>query len=156
MKISTRGEYAIRAMLYIAWMAPDREHPVQSKEISKAQYIPEHYLKHILSELRTHGLIHSSRGPHGGHWIAKDAETITIGDIILAMEGQLTHIEDILLMPCQIEVGPDHCAIKELWIRVRDTIEEILHSETLADLVKRQRTMVADASNAKDKGFKIL
>lgn len=143
MKISTRGEYGIRAMLYVAWMAPDRTKQVQSREISRAQYIPEHYLKHILSDLRTHGFIKSSRGPHGGHWLARPAEEISIADVVLAMEGQLTQIEDILLMPCQIEVGPASCAIKELWIKVKEAVEEILEATTLAQLVEKQRALVS-------------
>ena len=142
MKISTRGEYGIRAMLYLAWMAPDREHQVRSKEISQAQFIPEHYLKHILADLKAHGLIESSRGPQGGHCLARPSSETTIASILLAMEGQLTQIEDILLMPCQIDVGPENCAIKEVWIRVKDAVEDILNSTTLEDLVSRQRALV--------------
>lgn len=143
MKISTRGEYAIRAMLYLAWKGPDRANQCQSKEISQAQSIPEHYLKHLLAELKAAGLIRSSRGPHGGHWLARPPAEVTIADILLAMEGQLTHIEDILHMPCDIEVGPDHCAIKSLWIEVKDAVEAILCGTTLEDLHQRQRRMVA-------------
>ncbi len=142
MKISTRGEYGIRAMVYLAWMAPDRDHQVRTKDISKAQFIPEHYLKHILADLKGHGMIHSSRGPQGGHWLARPATEIAIADILLAMEGQLTQIEDILLMPCQIQVGPANCAIKELWIEVKDAVETILQGTTLAALVDRQRALV--------------
>jgi len=120
-------------MLYIGWMAPDREHQVQSREISRAQFIPEHYLKHILADLKAHG-----------HWLARPASEVTLADVLLAMEGQLTHIEDILLMPCQIEVGPEHCAIKEVWLRVKQAVEGILYETSLEDLVARQRALVSD------------
>ena len=138
MKLSTRGEYGLRAMLYLAMKQNSGDELLQASEISHAQDIPPHYLKQILSRLRAAGLVRSARGPTGGHGLARDPATITVGEVIQCLEGQLTNINAILDLPCQIKVGPQHCVIKEFLVEVKKEIEAILHKKTLAELATRQ------------------
>jgi Rrf2 family protein len=141
LKLSTKGEYGLRAMLYLAMKQEEQVQFLHAHTISEAQAIPQHYLKQILIQLRAAGLIRSARGPSGGHALARHSTEITVGEIIGCLEGQLTCVDGILDMPCTIHVGPDHCVIKEFLIDVKDKIERILHGTSLADLSSRQATI---------------
>ena len=128
-------------MLYLAMKAKDGQLMAQASEISESQDIPAHYLKQILSRLRTAGLLRSTRGPAGGHELARDPSEISVGEIIQCLEGNLTNINAILDLPCQIAVGPQHCVIKEFLVDVKKTIEDFLHAKTLAELADRQHVL---------------
>lgn len=140
MKISTRGEYGIRAMLYLGTFAEER--PVTSHEIAREQAIPEPYLRQILALLAKDRLIQSNRGPQGGHTLARKAEEITLKDILVTLEGQTTSIDQILALPCSIHIGTEHCAIREVFLEVKEAVESILVRTTLASLVARQRLIL--------------
>jgi Rrf2 family protein len=140
MKISTKGEYGIRAMLYIA-MHSDAG-PVTSHEIAIRQGVPEPYLRQILALLSKDRLIQSNRGPQGGHILARPASRISLRDVLMTLEGQTTAIDDILALPCTVEVGRDHCAIREVFLEVKKAVEQILSRTTLEDLVNRQREIL--------------
>lgn len=141
MKISTRGEYGIRAMLYIA--SHDDEGPVTSHEIATHQAIPEPYLRQILALLSKDRLIQSNRGPQGGHSLARSAAAISLRDVLVTLEGQTTSIDQILALPCHIDIGPEHCAIREVFLEVKEAVERILTETTLEELVDRQREILA-------------
>lgn len=143
MKLSTRGEYGLRAMLYLAMKEATGEHLLQAQEISEAQDIPAHYLKQILSRLRAAGLLRATRGPSGGHGLARPAPEISVGEVIQCLEGQLTSVDAILDMPCNIRVGSQHCVIKEFLVEVKNEVERILYQKTLADLANRQDVLSA-------------
>ncbi len=138
MKLSTRGEYGLRAMLYLAMKEADGQHLLQAQEISEAQDIPQHYLKQILSRLRAAGLVRATRGPSGGHGLARAASEISVGEVIQCLEGQLTSVDAILDLPCNIHVGSQHCVIKEFLVEVKREVERVLYQKTLADLASRQ------------------
>ena len=110
----------------------------QASAISKSQAIPEHYLRQILSQLRAAGLVRSVRGPSGGHGLARAPSDISVGEIIQCLEGTLTCVEGILDMPCTIEVGPQHCVIKEFLLDVKAQIEALVYGTSLADMARRQ------------------
>jgi len=137
MKISTKGEYGIRAMLYVA-MHSDAG-PVPSHEIAVNQGIPEPYLRQILAALSRYGLIRSNRGPQGGHLLGRPARDISMQEILVALEGYTTSIDHILARPCTSGVGPKHCAIREVFLRVKEAVEGILLGCSLADLAARQQ-----------------
>ncbi|HET9209488.1 MAG TPA: Rrf2 family transcriptional regulator [Thermoanaerobaculia bacterium] len=140
MKISTKGEYGIRAMLYIG-MHSDQG-PVTSHEIAKHQGIPEPYLRQILALLSKDRLIQSNRGPQGGHVLGRPASQITLRDILVTLEGQTTGIDQILSLPCTIDVGTEFCAIREVFLAVKKEVERILSQMTLEELVNRQRLIL--------------
>jgi Rrf2 family cysteine metabolism transcriptional repressor len=142
MKISTKGEYGIRAMLFLAMQGGDL--PVPSHEIAAHQDIPEAYLRQILALLSKHQIIHSNRGSQGGHQLARPASEITLRDILVCLEGQTTSVDDILALPCHIEVGSEFCAIREVYLKVKAAVERILVETTLEELAERQRRILAD------------
>jgi Rrf2 family cysteine metabolism transcriptional repressor len=127
MKISTKGEYGIRAMLYIAM------HSDQG---------PEPYLRQILALLSKDRLILSNRGPQGGHVLGRAASQISLRHILLTLEGQTTPIDQILALPCTIDVGTEHCAIREVFLEVKEAVERILSATTLEEMVNRQREIL--------------
>lgn len=140
MKISTKGEYGIRAMLYIGMHADHG--PVTSHEIAKHQGIPEPYLRQILALLSRDRLIQSNRGPQGGHVLGRPASQITLRHILMTLEGQTTAIDQILALPCTIDVGTEHCVIRETFLEVKMAIERILTATTLEHMVNRQREIL--------------
>jgi len=140
MKISTKGEYGLRAMLYIATHG-DRG-PVTSHEIAQRQGVPEPYLRQILALLSRDRLILSNRGPSGGHVLARSANAISLRQIFMTLEGHTTAIDQILALPCTIDVGTEHCAIREVFLEVKKAIDQILSSTMLADLVARQEEIL--------------
>lgn len=140
MKISTKGEYGIRAMLYIAMNAD--KGPVTSHEIARHQGIPEPYLRQILAQLSKDRLILSNRGPQGGHALARAASQISIRHILMSLEGQTTSIDQILALPCTIDVGTEHCVIREVFLEVKKAVERILSSTSLEDICNRQREIL--------------
>jgi Rrf2 family transcriptional regulator, cysteine metabolism repressor len=140
MKISTKGEYGIRAMLYIAMHAD--QGPVTSHEIAVRQGIPEPYLRQILALLSKDRLILSNRGPQGGHVLSRPASQISLRHILVTLEGQTTAIDQILALPCTIDVGTEHCAIREVFLEVKQAIERILSTTTLEEMVNRQREIL--------------
>ena len=87
MKLSTKGEYAVKACVYLAQTADGN--PVQIREISQTQKISKAYIEQLFMTLRKGGLIKSVRGPAGGYTLAKDPKKITIGDIIKCVEGPI-------------------------------------------------------------------
>ena len=140
MKISTKGEYGIRAMLYIAMHSHER--PITSSEIARNQGIPEPYLRQILALLSKDRLIHSNRGPLGGHVLGRPASQISVRDVLVTLEGQTTSIDQILALPCTIQVGTDYCAIREVFLEVKEAIDRILTGITLGDMAERQREIL--------------
>jgi Rrf2 family cysteine metabolism transcriptional repressor len=140
-KISTKGEYGIRAMLYIGMKS--EQGPVTSHEIAQHQGIPEPYLRQILALLSKDRLIQSNRGPQGGHVLGRPASQITLRHILVTLEGQTTAIDQILALPCTIDVGTEFCAIREVFLKVKKAIERILSETTLEDLVQRQRDILS-------------
>lgn len=140
MKISTKGEYGIRAMLFIA-MHADRG-PVTSHEIATRQGIPEPYLRQILASLAKNQLIQSTRGPQGGHFLARDAAEISLRDILYALEGQVTSVDQVLAQPCSIDIGTQHCVIRESFLKVKSAVETILRETSLEQLAERQREII--------------
>jgi Rrf2 family protein len=140
MKISTKGEYGIRAMLYIAMKG--EQGPVTSHEIAQHQGIPEPYLRQILALLSKDRLIQSNRGPQGGHVLGRPASEISLRHIMVTLEGQTTAIDQILALPCTIDLGTEFCAIREVFLEVKKAVERILSTMTLEELVHRQREIL--------------
>lgn len=136
MRISTRGEYGVRAMLDLALHSSDE--PVPLSAIAARQDISEHYLEQLISALRKAGLVISFRGAQGGYQLAKPAEEITIGDIIRTLEGPIAPmkcVEDSHAGCTQSE----RCATRVLWQKLQASIEEVLENTTLAWLKDKAR-----------------
>src|SRR5688572_14529900 len=87
MKLSTKGRYAVMAMVDIGQQSGNR--PVSLADIAERQEISQEYLEQLFGKLRKNGLVESARGPGGGYRLARDPEDITIGEIIVAVDEPL-------------------------------------------------------------------
>ena len=138
MKVSTRGDYAARALLSLALHGSER--PTSVKEIAERTNLPQPYLEQILLAVKGAGLVRSKRGVGGGYVLARSAQEITLAEIVSAVEG------------AQLPLGehPDHCEghciLQEVWVCVSDETRRYLEQITLADLVERTRIGHAEAA----------
>lgn len=135
MRVSTRSDYGLRALIELA--GHHGGGPLQSSEIALRRHIPEQYLDQLLTSLRKAGFIRSVRGPAGGHELLRDPATITVREVIEALEGSLSPVA-WLDEPPELTDHPHHCGQREIWERVRDATGEILAAYTVNDLLERE------------------
>ena len=135
MKVSTKGDYGVRALVELAHRYG--QGPIQSAEIASRQEIPEPYLDQLLTTLRRAGFIRSVRGPQGGHALIQEPHEVKMNEVIVALEGSLAPIACVDdPAACTKDGG---CVQREVWERVRDATEEILKSVSIADLAEKER-----------------
>ncbi|KHF41981.1 MULTISPECIES: cysteine metabolism transcriptional regulator CymR [Halalkalibacter] len=123
MKISTKGRYGLTIMMALAKQAG--EGPISLKSIAKEYDLSEHYLEQLIAPLRNAMLVKSVRGAYGGYMLAKDAKEITAGDIIRVLEGPISPVE---------VMDNEEPAKRNLWIKIRDAVKDVLDNTTLEDL----------------------
>lgn len=130
MRISAKVDYAVRAAVELAAAASEK--PVKAETVSKAQGIPLNFLENILGELRHAGIVRSHRGAEGGFRLAKPPETVTVADIMRAVEGPLASVRG----------GPPEDAsyigaaesLPRVWIAVRANLRKVVEQVTVADV----------------------
>jgi Rrf2 family protein len=140
MRVSTRSDYGLRALIELAGQYG--RGPLQSAEIALRRHIPEQYLDQLLTALRKSGFIRSVRGPAGGHELVRDPSTISVREVIEALEGSLSPVA-WLDEPPEMTDHPHHCGQREIWERIREATTAILDSYTIADLLEREPTAVS-------------
>ena len=141
MRISTRGEYGVRAMLDLALHG--RKEPVPLGVIAARQDISESYLEQLISVLRRAGLVVSFRGAQGGYQLAKSAKEITIGEIIRALEGPIAPRKCVDEKESSLCTQSERCATRVLWQKLQASIEDVLESTTLAWLTNEAEKIAA-------------
>ncbi|MCD6407438.1 Rrf2 family transcriptional regulator [bacterium] len=135
MKFSTRTRYGIRAMLDLAYHF--KGSPVLVKEIAERQKISEKYLEHIMLELKKAGFVQSISGAKGGYILAKDPSEIKLSELVEVLEGTLAPV--MCVDHKSLCLKGDRCAVREVWVKVREGIKKVLDSITLNDLVKKEK-----------------
>ena len=137
MKLSTKGRYGLRALIYLALYSENETVSIQS--IARRQNISDSYLEQLMRKLRSAGLIVSVRGAQGGYKLARPANEISVGDVLRALEGSLEAVtcggED---NSCQ---GADLCVTKFVWERINSSIRDTVDSIKLSQLVEESRLM---------------
>ncbi|MGD0579465.1 MAG: Rrf2 family transcriptional regulator [Bryobacteraceae bacterium] len=127
MNASVKCEYALRAVLDLA-LAASKTEPIRIADIASRQRIPQKFLETILSDLRKRGLLESRRGAEGGYMLARPAETITVGEVVRAVEGgRSLHKSE--------EPGP----IEFLWDELNAAIGAVVDHKTIAELARQWR-----------------
>jgi Rrf2 family protein len=141
MQISTKGKYAVRAMLDIAQHSNGG--PVALAAISKREGISLLFLEQIFQSLRKGNIVNSIRGPHGGYLLARDAVAITIGEIVRLIEPPLytssCFSNDGSVDNCRIS---DSCIGGAVWKQLAEHVDNFLDSITLADLANKSKPEV--------------
>lgn len=145
MKVSTRGEYGLRAMVALA--KNHGQGPMSIAAMSKASSVPMPYLEQLIGPLRRAGLVESTRGARGGYRLTRAPEAVNVGDVYRIMEGPVAPMEcvseDISEQTCPLIEG---CETRPVWLRMRDAIAETLDSTTLADLINDSQRARANAT----------
>lgn len=141
MKISTKGIYAIEAMADLAIHSVDGVESI--KNIATRRQLSEKYLEQIMASLRKEKFINSTRGANGGYQLAKPAESITIFEILHAVENSM------VLLDClegEADCGMDchSCGTRPVWATMWDKISKVMETVTLADVVKESKTIGTD------------
>lgn len=140
MKVSTKGDYGVRALIELAHHYG--QGPVQSAEIASRQEVPEPYLDQLLTGLKRAGFIRSVRGPQGGHALIRDPGEVTLTEVMAALEGSLAPISCV--EDEQACTKSDGCVQRDVWEQVRNATKEILDSVTIADLAEKEREYSRD------------
>ncbi|MFC6331529.1 cysteine metabolism transcriptional regulator CymR [Paenibacillus septentrionalis] len=124
MKISTKGRYGLTIMMELA--AKFGEGPISLKSIAEKNSLSEHYLEQLIAPLRNAGYVKSIRGAYGGYVLSKEPSEITTGDIIRILEGPISPVDF---------TEEDDPAKRDLWLRIRDSIANVMDSTTLEHLI---------------------
>ena len=143
MRISTRGRYALRAIVDLA--LNEDGGLVQQEEIARRQDIPSPYLARLMAQLARAGLLRGERGPGGGYRLARPASEIRAGDVVRAVEGPIEVVKCV--MPGRGKACPRQtiCVTQPLWKRVGEAVAEVLDGVTLQDLAEQARAMQGDS-----------
>jgi Rrf2 family protein len=137
-KLSKRGEYALRSLINLGIAAEVGRTLVQVSELAENEQLPVKFLEQIMQALKDAGYISSARGKFGGYRLAKPAKKITIGEVIRVIDGPLAPLGCVSQMAYQKCTCPDeaHCGLRMLMLDVRNAIAGILDRYTLADVVE--------------------
>ena len=149
MKLSTKGRYAVMAMIDIAQHSQGE--PISLGEIATRQDISQEYLEQLFGKLRKAGLVESSRGPGGGYSLARSADGIPMSSIIQAVNEPLrvTRCEGDAVEGC---VKGARCCAHDLWASLGRQMMNFLGSITLEDVVsKRNLALAATIKQAKER-----
>ena len=137
-KLSKRGEYALRALIDFG-LAQELGRPLlQVSELTAKEGLPIKFLEQILMQLKAAGYLESRRGKHGGYLLARPPENISVGQVVRLIDGPLAPIACVSQTAYERCSCPDeeHCGLRMLMLDVRNAISNILDRYTLADVVE--------------------
>ena len=138
MKITYRGDYALKALLQLA-LNYDESPTMSIPEIAKSGDMPIKFLEQILLTLRRGGFVKSKRGIHGGFFLARHPKDITVGEVIRFIEGPIepiSCIEGEHYKGCRDIAS---CIFRNVWKEVRDSISVVVDTLTFEELVMRHK-----------------
>lgn len=132
MRISRKGEYALKAMVCLSLNY--RKGSMRIREIAEREHIPKKFLELILLELKKAGLLRSRRGAGGGYSLIKPPEDITLAEVIRIVDGPLAPLSCVSEWAYQKCPYEDTCRLYEVMREVRNAIAGILENRTFADI----------------------
>lgn len=130
MQVSAKVDYALRALIEIV-RDPGHE-PVPAEQVGRLQQIPTGFLQAIFADLRRAGIVRSVRGKGGGWLVAVPAESVSVADVIRAVDGPLVSVHG--QSPENIDYEESVSALLPVWIAARSSLRQILESVSLDDL----------------------
>jgi Rrf2 family protein len=150
MKLSLRGEYALRALLVLGLKYGDAVVRIQT--ISEHQNIPKRFLEQILNDLKSAGLVQSRRGVAGGYRLAKPPEKITVAAVVRHVEGALAPVSCVSERFYEKCSCPDEsrCAIRSVMKEIREAVVRIADRVTVAELCERWHKLQEEPLNPVD------
>jgi len=137
MKLSKKGEYALRTLINLGIAAEVGRPLVRVTELAAGEQLPVKFLEQIMQALKDAGYVESERGKFGGYRLARSAKKVTIGEVVRLLEGPLAPIGCVSQTAYEKCSCPDeaHCGLRMLMLDVRNAIADILDRYTLADVV---------------------
>ena len=141
MRISTKGRYALRMLVYLA-KQPESEF-ISLKEIAENQGISKKYLEQIVPMLNKSGILRTNRGNKGGYMLAKKPANFTVGDVLRATEGSLAPIA-CLEYPENDCPRKEQCTTLYIWEGLYKTVNEYLDSITIEDIINHDSGVEGD------------
>ena len=138
MKLSKKGEYALRSLINLGIAVEMKRDLVQASELAESEQLPVKFLEQILQVLKEAGIVVSQRGKFGGYRLGKPAKKIFIGEVVRLIDGPLAPIGCVSQSAYEPCTCPDevHCGLRMLMLDVRNAIANILDRYTLADVVE--------------------
>lgn len=139
MKVTKKGEYALRALIDLAVAHRNGRVMLTQKEIAQKENIPLPFLEQIFSQLRENGLVDGKRGKGGGFFLARPAENITLGEVVRLIDGPLAPISCASVTAYAKCGCPDeaHCELRLVMLGVRNSISDILDRHTLGHVAEK-------------------
>jgi len=134
MRLTTKGRFAVTAMIDVAMQST--KHPATLAGVSDRQKISLSYLEQLFGKLRRSGLVESVRGPGGGYRLARAPETVSVADVIVAVDEPIDATQCGGRENCRDD---RRCMTHELWSSLNEHILDYLQSVSLADLVAQQQ-----------------
>jgi len=147
MRVSSRGLYALEALLHLA--AAHGRGLVKIHDIARREDIPEKFLEGILVTLKHARLVSSQRGREGGYRLRRPPREILVGEVVRVMDGPLAPFGDAVELAHRVETEPRHAGLFDLFLDVRNAAAAILDHTTLAQLLERDRRILARRRAAK-------
>jgi Rrf2 family protein len=139
MKLSAKTEYGVLALLYIA--CNGEMGPVTVQTMAKELLIPRRFLEQIVNLFKKNGLVKSVRGAHGGYLMARDPQSITMGEILRLTEGPFQTwgcVTDKENFYCSFQ---NVCAVRGIWQEIQDSMERVLNSFNLKEMCEKTRDL---------------
>lgn len=131
MRVSTKSDYALRALIEIARHGDER--PISAEQIGGLQDIPHTFLQAILGDLRKAGILVAQRGYAGGWRLAGPATQTSVADVIRAIDGPLLSVHG--LRPEGVTYNDRASVLQHVWVAARSSLRQVLERVTVADLV---------------------
>jgi len=150
MKLSVRGEYALRALLVLGLNY--KQPVVRIQTISERQNIPKRFLEQILNDLKSAGVVESKRGVTGGYRLSRPPQEISLAAVIRHIEGALAPVSCVSERFYEKCSCPDEtrCSIRSVMKEVREAVVSIMEKRTVADLCERACKLQDTHANAHD------
>ena len=141
MQITRQADYALRAMLYLAQLEPNKR--AATSQIAQEQRIPPSFLAKIISQLSIAGLIHTSRGARGGVSMARPPEAISVLEVVESIDGPIT------LNECSQSAGAcpfgENCPLRDLWCGTQNELVERLRKTTFGQILEQMKPVAQPA-----------
>ena len=130
MRVSAKSDYALRALIEMASRTDST--PVSAEELGRLQEIPHGFLQAILADLRRSGIVVSQRGQSGGWRMSRDPDTVSVADVIRAVDGPLVSVYG--LRPEAVTYNERASVLQHVWIAARRSLRDVFEGVTLRQL----------------------
>lgn len=148
MKLSTKGRYGLKAAIAIARLGETEAVPLSL--VAENTGVSMSYLEQLIIKLKKAEIVTSTRGAQGGYTLARSADSISVGDILRALEGNLDPVECVSVPGESVCSASEVCVTKIVWQRISESINNAVDSIMLSELVKESKAIV----NKQGEGYK--